>query len=78
MSTETNANGSTPALNVSEFVDAVEYPKDDPKKVSSLELAAGIEVKLKLLLETIEKNDADVSLRITKLAEKIDDFKKQS
>lgn len=79
VSEDLQVNGlSTHALNDGEFTDAVsEFKAEETKKPSALDLATGIEAKLKALMDVIERNDQEVDQRLKQLAARIEDLKKE-
>lgn len=69
---ESSINGlRTPALTEGEYFDALAESPDKPAERSSLDVAAGIEQKIKALVEQWEKDDNEIETKLGVLGGKL-------
>lgn len=75
---EASINGlSTPALTEGEYFDALAESPEKSADRSALDIAAGIEHKLKMLVQQLEKDDAEVESKLESLAQKLHKLREQ-
>lgn len=69
---------TTPALTDGEFMDAVsEIKKEEPKSPSAIDLAQGIELKIKELMESMKKDDEEMAQRLSKVSDSIEALRQE-
>lgn len=69
---ETKINGlTTPALNEGKVADAASEADQQKPEKSILDMAAGIELKLKALADQLEKDDREIDLKLDALAKRL-------